>query len=386
MKRLGVYLFHLLLIASLLASYPLNVNGQSSDEIQKKIIEYESKIKDLQSQQKTLSAQIQNYNDQINLSQLRIDQANKNLEELAKEIAILSGRIDSIRGSLDDLEVQLSQRIVDTYIKGRFGVFDLLLSANGFSGFLNEYTYLKSLQENDKKILSQLQLTRASYTNQKDALKQKKEEEEQTKIKLESFKVTLGKQKAEKTALLAVTRNDEARYQSLLAQARAEQAITSGLGTTTFLRNVGEGDSIGSVIYGSSGCSTGTHLHFSTYKGGSVEDPSNYLSPKSFDYSYGPEQYGYFGTINPHGSMRWPLDDPITINQGYGGSHAYAQQFYSTKFHDGIDIESDNLTVKAIKSGKLYGGSYKCTNGTLSYAKVEHDDGLVTWYLHMYPR
>jgi len=148
---------------------------------------------------------------------------------------------------------------------------------------------------------------------------------------------------------------------------------------------VNEGDAIGSIIYGSSGCSTGTHLHFSTYKGTSVDDPNNYLSSKSFTYSYNSDQYDYFGTINPHGNMRWPIDDPVTINQGYG-SHVFAQQFYSTHFHDGIDMSSDSLTVKVVKAGKLYGGSYQCTNGTLSYAKVEHDDGMVTWYLHMYPR
>ncbi|MDZ4210049.1 MAG: hypothetical protein U1C56_02620, partial [Candidatus Curtissbacteria bacterium] len=78
------------------------------------------------------------------------------------------------------------------------------------------------------------------------------------------------------------------------------------------------------------------------------------------------------------------LNDPIQINQGFG-SHPFAQQFYSNGTHTGIDMDSTSSTVKTVKAGKLFGGSYNCSNGKLYYAKIEHDDGLTTWYLHMIP-
>lgn len=48
-------------------------------------------------------------------------------------------------------------------------------------------------------------------------------------------------------------------------------------------------------------------------------------------------------------------------------------------------MDSGSSTVKAVKAGKLYGGAYNCANGKLFYAKIDHGDGLTTWYLHMIP-
>ena len=160
------------------------------------------------------------------------------------------------------------------------------------------------------------------------------------------------------------------------------------MGKETFLRDVSEGDTIGRVIPSASGCSSGQHLHFEVHSGGSIQDPNNYLKPISFSYSPGYDT-SYYGAINPHGIWNWPMNEPIEINQGFG-SHPFAQAFYPGGVHNGIDLDSGSSTnVKAVKSGKLYGGSYQCGGryaGTLLYAKVEQGDGITTWYLHMTPQ
>jgi len=152
------------------------------------------------------------------------------------------------------------------------------------------------------------------------------------------------------------------------------------------VRDVKQGDSIGSIASHSAspGCSSGAHLHFEVHKNGGLEDPNNYLKGASYSYSYPESQYSTYGTINPHGDLPWPLSEPITVHQGFG-SHSFAQTFYANGIHAGIDIDSSSSTVKAVKDGKLYGGSYNCSNGKLYYAKIEHSDGLKTWYLHMIP-
>ncbi len=59
---------------------------------------------------------------------------------------------------------------------------------------------------------------------------------------------------------------------------------------------------------------------------------------------------------------------------------------YNGHPHFGIDMYTDSSTVKVVKDGKLYGGSYAgCSFGPLIYAKVKHDDGLDTLYLHTIP-
>lgn len=343
------------------------------------------KIDDLGSQKKTLSSQITQFNSQIQLTQVQIANAEATIEKLEKEIGALGARIGYINQSVDKLEVLLKERIVATYQQSFVSDLELVLTSHDFSDLILRLQYLKQVQENDKKILESLQQTKSNYANQKDEREQKQAAIEENKKKLEVLKVGLDKQKAEKQAFLEATKNDEARYQRLLAQAQAELAIVFGGGSESYIRDVSQGDSIGSIAsYSvSPGCSTGAHLHFEVHKGGGVDNPNSYLKSGGYSYPDGYDQ-SYYGSVNPSGDLPWPLNETVIIYQGYG-SHPFAKSFYSNGTHQGIDMDSGSKTVKAVKAGKLYGGSYSCSNGKLFYAKIDHGDGLTTWYLHMVP-
>ena len=345
-----------------------------------------SKVSDLSSQKKTLSSQISQFDTQLKITQLKITDSEKTIAQLEKEIGILGFRIGYVTDSIDKLEGLVKQRIVATYQQSFVSNLELVAASNDFSDLILRLQYIKQVQENDKKILASLQQTKTNYANQKDERETKQAAIEEQKTKLEALKVNLDKQKAEKQAFLEITKNDESRYQKLLAQAQAERAIVFGGGTDVFMRDVKQGDTIGSIAsHGASpGCSSGAHLHYEVHKNGNLEDPNNYLRSGGFSYSYPNSQYSTYGTINPHGDLPWPLNEPITINQGYG-SHSFAKSFYYNGIHAGIDMDSLSSTVKTVKDGKLYGGSYNCSNGKLYYAKVEHSDGLTTWYLHIVP-
>jgi len=348
------------------------------------------KISELGSQKKTLSNQIAQFNSQIQITQLKISNAEATLSKLENEINVLGFRIGYVNDSIGKLETLVKQRIVATYQESFVSNLELVLSSNGFSDIILRLQYLKQIQENDKRILASLQQTKSNYANQKDEREQKQAEIEATKQQLLDLRSSLDSQKAEKQAFLTVTENDEAKYQRLLAQAQAELSVAFGGGSETYLRDVNVGDSIGTIAVKSAspGCSSGAHLHFEVHKNGVVQDPNNYLSPRSFSYSYPPEEYSVYGTINPRGDWPWPLNDPIIINQGFGTSFSYAS-FYGPSGHTGIDMESSDYTVKAVKSGKLYAGSFSCGGaypGTLYYSRVKSDDGIDTLYLHMIPR
>jgi peptidoglycan hydrolase CwlO-like protein len=344
------------------------------------------KVTDLGNQKKTLSSQIAQFDTQIKLTQTKISEAESTIAQLEKEIGVLGFRIGYITESVDRLEVLLKQRIVATYQQSFVSNLEIIVSSANFSDLILRTQYLKQVQENDKKLLANLLLTKSNYANQKDEREEKQTAIEANRQKLLGLKTSLDQQKVEKQTFLEITKNDEARYQRLLAQAQAEQAIVFGGGDDVFLRDVNQGDSIGSIATHSAspGCSSGAHLHFEVHKDGSVQNPNNYLKSASYSYSYPPEQESYYGTISPSGDLPWPLNETIIIHQGFG-SHPFAQSFYPSGSHMGIDMDSGSSTVKAVKGGKLYGGSYNCSNGKLYYAKIEHDDGLVTWYLHMIP-
>ncbi len=349
---------------------------------------FSGKISDLSNQKKTLSSQIAQFDTQIKVTQLKINDAESTIQQLEKEIGILGFRIGYVTESIDKLEELVKKRVVATYQQSFVSDLELVISSNGFSDILLKLQYLRQVQENDKKILASLQQTRSNYANQKDERELKQAAIEEQKTKLEALKVDLDRQKVDKQSFLLITKNDEARYQRLLAQAQAEIAIAFGGGKETFMRDVKQGDTIGSIIMGQSGCSTGTHLHFETHKNGSIEDPNNYLN-SSTSFTYWNNDETAVGSINPHGDLPWPLSAPVQINQGFGYTSYANSGAYSGKPHYGIDMSkgpSTAATVTAVKDGKLYGGSYGgCSYGPLIYARIKHNDGLDTLYLHMIP-
>lgn len=390
-KIFGFFISLFLLFASIGVVHSVSLSDCEkakidADKVSECINLLQGKISELGTQKKTIAAQIAGFDNQIRLTQLKIADAEAKIAQLEKEIGVLGFRIEYITESVDRLEVLLKQRIIATYQQSFVSNLELLLTSKDFSDLILRAQYLRQVQENDKKILANLLETKSNYANQKDERETKQAAIEDNKTKLQGLKVSLDKQKVEKQAFLEVTKNDEVRYQRLLAQAQAERAIVFGGGTDVFMRDVSQGATIGSIAsHGASpGCSTGAHLHFEVQKNNSVANPNSYLKGANFSYSYPSDQYSYYGTVSPSGDLPWPLNEPITIHQGYG-SHTFAQSFYSGGVHTGIDMDSGSSTVKAVKSGKLYGGSYNCSNGKLYYAKVVHDDGLVTWYLHMIP-
>lgn len=374
-KRLALLLGFLLFGLAFMRT-GFDVSGKTIEEIQKEIEQYEQEVQKLTAQSKTLANQIAQFDAQIRLTTLKIEQTEE-------KINLLGGRIDQLETSLDSLTTAFTSRAIETYKMNRFGdpVY-FLVAADNLGDVVSRYHYLQRIQKADHDLLERLQKAQTIYVGEK-------EDQEVLQEELETQSARLAVQKQEKANLLAVTRNDERRFQQLLDSARAELAVVLGQGKETFLRDVGEGDTIGRVIPSASGCSSGQHLHFEVHQSGSIKNPNEFLRPISFSYDYSPDQYSYYGTISPSGSWSWPMNEPIQINQAYG-THGFAQSFYPGGIHHGYDMDSgSSTTVKAVKPGKLYAGSYQCGGrypGALLYAKVDHGNGITTWYLHMTPQ
>lgn len=365
---------------------------QDSDrakQLQEKIKEFEQKVSDLHGQAKTLSSQIAVMDNQIKLTEYRIDSVKQQLLDLSVDIDTANKKINNLEKDLSGLTHVLISRIVATYKVGSSPSFQVLLASSNISNFFTKLNYLKIAQAHDKKLIYDTQQAKIDYANQKDIFEEKKAKVESLKKELENYTLQLDQEKKSRESLLQVTRNDERKYQDLLAKARAEyeaiQGIVSGLGKEVESGPVGEGQGIASVISGTSCNSGGTHLHFIVTQNGSNQNPFNYLSSIGSENCSGSSCGSSDGdAFNPSGSWIWPLDGPIKLTQGYGSTWAtrntWVRNIYS--FHNGIDISGSSLTVKAVKSGTLYRGSYS-VGCPLRYVKVVHSDGFVTYYLHV---
>ena len=364
--------------------HPQPVYAENADEklqrLRSEIEKYEKEITRLQSQVTTLSNQIAQYDAQIRLTLLQI-------EETQEKIDMLSGRIDRLEVSLQSLTDAFSSRAKESYMMSRLSDTVLyVFSAKSLDGAVSRFHYLQRIQEADRDLMMRLQEAQNVYSGEKES-------QEELQSRLQVQKEVLDGQKAAKKNLLVVTRNDERRYQSLLAAAKSEfvaiQAILAGQGDESEVGKVSKGSRIASIISGASCNSSGSHLHFIIRKGESALNPFAYLkSGVSVENCSGSSCGSSDGdSFSPSGSWDWPINSPIKFTQGYGSTWAtkntWVGRVYS--FHNGIDIGGSDATVKAVQSGTLYRGSYSGSSGCkLRYVRVEHDDSDIdTLYLHI---
>lgn len=205
-------------------------NQQQIDEFYKQCVE------PLRNQISSLSQQIQYMDNQIYLTTVQIKQTEQKIISTEKEIGVLGTRIEGLDGSLDYISRLMIDKIIEGYKRRSLSLFGLIFDSNNADELIARIKYLKTTQNNNQKILLQLQETKTNFEEQKSLRELKKLELDELTQTLTQQQSSLNDQKTQKQKLLTDTQNDESTYQRIIQQARAQLA-----GFRSFVSGTGAG-------------------------------------------------------------------------------------------------------------------------------------------------
>lgn len=214
---------------------PTPNNDAEVEQTKRKIEELQKKLDEINGQKVSLTNTIQYINTKINLSQAQINKSEAELKSLEHQLQDLDTRIGGLEESLNILSNVLLARVNQQYKQKQTNPVQLLLISDGLNEFLTRYRYTEIAQDYTKEVMEKAENQKLTFDEQKKLKAQKQEEVEKKQQQLETQRGQLASERSNQQQLLTSTKNDEARYQQLLAQAEAElnsfRSFSSSRGT-----------------------------------------------------------------------------------------------------------------------------------------------------------
>lgn len=235
-------IFFLIFLVSMFLWKTPSVHADQQQDLENQINQYIQKLNELSTSKNTLANQIKILDSQYDLTLLKISQTENSIKSLEKDINSLTVEINKLDDQLNQLSSLYVLQIIQNYkLQKKVPPFTFLFSSS-LNNFMEQYKYVSNVQRSSQNSLINMETIRSNYDAQKTAKAKKQTEMEDLKKTLAAQQINLKSQKNAKNNLLETTKNDEKKYQQLLAEAQSQLAalrnFSSSVGGNTCLSSV----------------------------------------------------------------------------------------------------------------------------------------------------
>ena len=242
-------------------------------EIQTQSDELEKSIAENKDQTKTLVGQKAEIDQEMEMSRQKIENLNEQIQQLNLLIAEKQTELEASVAKEEALQKQYKARLRSMEETGSVSYWSILFRASSFSDLLDRVDMIREIAESDQLMLKQLSAATQAVETERADLEQQKLDLQQTE---DDLAVELAELETKRAT--AATYGEANGYYVTINHGDGYSSIYAHM--TNYVVSVGDSVKQGQLIgyVGTTGWSTGPHLHFEILYNGSNVNPMNYIS------------------------------------------------------------------------------------------------------------
>lgn len=193
-------------------------------QLEREIAEQQKILDATRLQKASLQGDVTELNAQIKKAQSQIDQKNLAIKRIGSEIQQKNAVIGTLTSRIERGKESLAAMMRTRNTLDDYSLIEVALSADSISTMFRDADAFTQVEDEMQTLFGNIRTAKAETEEEKAALADRQNQEVDARYEVESKKKQVAADEAEKQRLLAITKNQEAEYQKVLAERQAKAA------------------------------------------------------------------------------------------------------------------------------------------------------------------